>query len=165
MITGENQVGLERYGPVEIRRQLETTSALLTSINGEVVASPADGLFKAKWGDLYKDWLEFYQDKLGATGIVSHLRDSTFDRSAAFRREALKFRYALIKAKPLGKSAVSKGADGGGGIHLPKIPDINLPGLPSINLPTFPWRTLAYGGVAVLGGMVLVRIVSSRSRC
>jgi len=163
MMASENGVGLERYGPVEIRRELETTSALLTSINQQVSASKADALFKAKWGDLYTDWLEFYRGKLDPSGIVSHLRDSTFDRAAAFRREALKFRYALIKATP---SLPSAGAhsDKGAGIHLPKLPDIHLPSLPDISFPSFPWRTIVYGGVAVLGGIVVIHVVGGRRR-
>ena len=164
----EHGLGLERYGPVEIRRELETTNALLSTINSEVSTSNADALFKVKWGDLYRDWREFYQGKLGPAGLISHLRDSTFDRAAAYRREALKFRYALLKAamSPRGESATpvapapEKGG-GGGGIHLPgggsELPDMVLPMLPS-----FPWRTLVYGGAAVLGGVVLIRVVRGR---
>jgi hypothetical protein len=158
-----HRVGLERFGPVEIRRELETTSALLSSIDKEVSSSTADSLFKSKWGDLRRDWLEFYQGKLGPAGIISHLRDSTFDRAAAFRREALKFRYALLKAQPTLEGPAALAPDKGGvdgGPHLPKVPNINLPKLPDIDLPTFPWRTLVYGGAAVAGGVLLLRIVA-----
>ena len=156
----DHRIGLERYGPVEIRREIETTNALLKSIDSEVSASTAEPLFKMKWVDLYRDWLEFYQGKLGPTGIVSHLRDSTFDRAAAYRREALKFRYALITAVAPRDGSPNEGD----GLHLPKLPDIHLPKFPDINLPlpSFPWRTLVYGGAAVLGGIVLIRVVGNR---
>jgi hypothetical protein len=165
--TDTPDVGLERYGPIEIRRELESTNALLTAINQEVWASAADVLFKTKWRDLYRDWLEFYQGKLGLTGVISNLRDATFDRAAAYRREALKFRYALIKATSSsdatapGASAQRAGAPGRGGLRLP---DVHLPNLTLPELPSFPWRALVYGGVAVVGGILLVRIVRPRRR-
>jgi hypothetical protein len=167
MTAPDNGIGLERYGPVEKRRELTSTNALLAAIDKEVSTARADPLFKAKWSDLHRDWLEFYKGKLGPAGIISSLRDSTFDRAAAYRREALKFRYALIRAAspPQGAAgdkgaAGEKGAAGGGGLRAPNIewPDIATPMLPS-----FPWRTVAYGAAAVVGGIVFFRIVTHRS--
>jgi hypothetical protein len=161
----QDRLGLERYGPVEIRRELQSTDALLAAIDKEVSAARADLLFNAKWSDLYRDWKEFLTGKLGPTGVFSHLRDSTFDRAAAYRREALKFRYALIRAASPAPGAGPGGAKGGGkeGGGL-RIPDVHLPNLALPELPSFPWRAVVYGGVAVLGGLLLFRIVTPRSR-
>src|SRR5262249_6146266 len=97
-------------------------------------------------------------------GVISHLRDSTFDRAAAYRREALKFRYALIRAAsrpPAAGPGERKGGGEGGGL---RVPDVHLPTLALPEFPSFPWRAFAYGGVVALGGLLLFRIVTPRSR-
>jgi hypothetical protein len=39
---------------------------------------------------------------------------------------------------------------------------VELPDLVMPTLPSFPWRTVLYGGVALLGGVVLFHIVTHR---
>jgi hypothetical protein len=153
----DDEMGFEKYGVLQVRRQVEEAKKQIDEINGRITSTEKDPARLKAWESFMRRWTSFYTSTQGVEGAFNQFKDETYEKTLNFQSVAEASEKGWLTPPTLPAAPSFKGAKkvtqqkpagGGGGITL--NPSLN----PSIGF-DIPWWAILKWGALGAGGIFI----------